>query len=207
MVPINPSMALKWHLASSLFSCVLASVSFLTREASLCASFFRSSMIIFFFRCCVFLSLSMSCVFDCIFSSFACHHSCRYYLPFPDSRLYSIVHISEYTARLSTSTIIIIVSPILIGQSWTCRSNSSSTSNDFNYCFIFIQYHFSSNDVSTLIRSFVLFFCFFSSFVQFSRFSLEVVSLYVWLTGFSLCSRCDSDVCYANRLERSVQTA
>ena len=60
MVPINPSMALKWHLASSLFSCVLASVSFLTREASLCASFFRSSMIIFFFfRCCVFLSLSL----------------------------------------------------------------------------------------------------------------------------------------------------
>lgn len=161
-------------MALSLFSCVLASVSFLTREESLCASFLRCSMIFFYPFSLLFLSLTFETnviylvcliVYSLSLTSFACHHSRRYYLPFPDSRLYSIVHISVYTARLSTTTttIIIIISSILIGKSWTLWSSSSSTSNDFNYCFIFVQYHFFSNDVSNLIRSF-LFVCSFFLF-------------------------------------------
>lgn len=203
LVQINRSMALKLHLASSLFSCVLASVSSLKKNRKVFLCVYSSSI-----RCCCFL-LSLSN--ELWFLLCVRLYSCSYYLPFPDSRLDSIVHISVYTAWSST-TVVASSSFVFTGKFESLWSNTSSTSIDFNSYFIFIQYHFSSNYVSiwiNLIKSVfflraILIFSLFRLFVFYFSTSCE---LSVWLTGFSLCSRCDSDVCYANRLERSVQTA
>jgi hypothetical protein len=124
-------------LALSLFSCVLVLVSFLKRE-EIDFLFYRKLDNIFFsfssfiFSICV-IYLACSIVYFVLIFVLIVNIVSRYYLPFPDSRLCSILRISVHTARLSTIGI--------NGKYRTLWSNSTCTSNYFNYSFIFIWYY------------------------------------------------------------------
>jgi hypothetical protein len=110
-----------------------------------------------------FLSICVICL---VCSIFHCKHSRCYYLPFPDSRIRSIVHISLHTARLST-----IIINIKFRTLW---SNSSITSNYFNYPFIFIGYYLFYNNVSILIELRRRF-CFFVNTSEWNCFELWLI--------------------------------
>jgi len=117
------SMVLKSPLALFLYSCVLLLVSL--KYSFL--FFFETSTVLFLF-CVRFVKISSS----------------RYYLPFPVSRLCSIVYISLHTARLST--IIIIRN----GKFNTLWSTSNYPSSCFNNFATFISYHFFHYNVYVL---------------------------------------------------------
>jgi hypothetical protein len=122
------SMALKWHSALSLFSCVLASVSFLNRVkifsgVRFCVLSFHLSFI-----------FSILCyVSSIVYSFFLCFIvKVVIVTTFPDSRLCSIILISVHT--IGWSTIIIIIN----GKFYTLWSNSYFNSSCFNDSFVFI---------------------------------------------------------------------
>jgi hypothetical protein len=149
--PIH-SMVLRWHLALSLFSCVLVLVSYLNRKGiRFVVVFFnrKSDNIFSLFRSCI-LSICViylacfDCIFCFLFFVWLLNIVSGYYLPFPDSRLYSNVHISVHTARLSTIGI--------YGKYRTLWSNSTCTSNDFNFSTIFIWYYLFHHYVYVLIK-------------------------------------------------------
>jgi hypothetical protein len=145
------SMVHKSHLALSLFSCVLASVSYLKREKI----FSEISFCVLSFHLCFIFSMSLNrlvFLWLCtVFSLFCCKTSRCYYLPLPDSRLCSIVLISVHTARWST--IIIIIN----GRFHMLWSNSCFNSSDFNDTIIFIWYHLFYYNVSILTEFLRLF--------------------------------------------------